>query len=135
MITQTQYLTVQKSCEKMTKFEKNVILSKLSLAPSKIPYAHLKYVHNTSAKFVKHPLKTMSGVDYINFIFYNAKNCLKRLSSKGRNSVKIISSSIKSPYAYYHYVHNKYARFQKDPPKTLGGDDYTNLIHCNAKIA
>ena len=54
-----------------------------------------------------------------------AKNCLK--CSKGCNSVKINSSSIKTPDAYFHYVHNKCARFQKDPLKTVGAVDYKKL--------
>ena len=45
---------------------------------------------------------------------YNAKSCLKWLSSKGCNSVKIKFSSTKNPHAHFQYVHNKYARFQKD---------------------
>ena len=57
------------------------------------------------------------------------KNCLKWLSSKGRNSLIIKFSYIKkSTCAHLHYVHNKYARFQKDPLKTVGGVDYTNSI-------
>ena len=45
------------------------------------------------------------------------KSCLKWLSSKGCNSVKINSSSTKNPHAYLQYVHNRYARFQKYPLK------------------
>ena len=61
---------------------------------------------------------------------YNASSCLRWLSSKGCNSVKINSSSIKKPHAHAHfqYVHNKYARFQNDPLKTVRGVDYTNSI-------
>ena len=47
-------------------------------------------------------------------------------SSKGCNSVKINSSSTKNPHAHLQYVHNRYAWFQKDPLKTVGGVDYTN---------
>ena len=53
---------------------------------------------------------------------------------KGRNSVKINSSSNKNPHAHLQYVHNMYARFEKDPLKTVGGVDYTNYIPYNAKI-
>ena len=42
------------------------------------------------------------------------------------NSVKINSSSTKNPHARLQYVHNRYARFQKDPLKTVGEVDYTN---------
>ena len=56
------------------------------------------------------------------------KSCRKWLSSKGCNSVKINSSSIINPHAHLQYVQNRYARFQKDPLKTVGGVDYTNSI-------
>ena len=58
----------------------------------KDPHAHFHYVHSECTRFHKDPLKTVWGVDYTNFIPYYAKNCLKQLSSKGRNSLKIISS-------------------------------------------
>ena len=48
--------------------------------------------------------------------------------SDGRNSVKINSSSIKTPHAHFQYVHIRYARFQKDPLKTVRVVDYTNSI-------
>ena len=48
--------------------------------------------------------------------------------SDGRNSVKINSSSIKTPHAHFQYVHIRYARFQKDPLKTFRVVDYTNSI-------
>ena len=60
-----------------------------------------------------------------NCIPYKAKSCLKWLSSKGCNSVKINSSSTKNAHAHLQYVHNRYARLQKDPLKTVGGVDYT----------
>ena len=64
---------------------------------------------------------------------YNAESCLRWLSSKGCNSIKINSSSIKKPHAHFQYVNNKYARFQSDPLKTVRGVDYTNSIPYNAK--
>ena len=91
-------------------------------------YAHLQYIHNKYAWFHNDPLKTVRGVDYTNSIPYNAKSCLKWLSSKGSNSVKIYSSSTTNPHAHLQYVHNRYARFQKDPFKTVGGVYYTNSI-------
>ena len=48
--------------------------------------------------------------------------------SDGRNSVKINSSSIKTPHAHFQYVHIRYARFQKVPLKTFRVVDYTNSI-------
>ena len=54
-------------------------------------------------------------------------------SSKGLNSVKINSSSIRNAYAHFHYVHNKYKRFEIDPIK-IGGVDYTKPIPYNAKM-
>ena len=81
-----------------------------------------------SAKFEKHSLKTVGGLEYTNSIPNNAKHCLKLLNLKCRNSPKIDSSSIKNPHAHLHYVHNKYARFQKDPVLTVGEVDYTNSI-------
>ena len=53
------------------------------------------------------------------FIPYNAKSCLKGLSSKGRISVKINSSSIKTPHAHLQYVHNISAKFEKYLLKTV----------------
>ena len=91
-------------------------------------HAHLQCIHNKYAWFQNDPLKTVRGVDYTNSIPYNAKSCLKWLSLKGCNSVKINSSSTKNPHAHLQYVHNRYARFQKDPLKTVGGVDYTNSI-------
>ena len=41
---------------------------------------------------------------------------------------KITFSSIKTPYTHLPYVHNKYARFQKEPLKNVGAVDYTNSI-------
>ena len=73
----------------------------------------MQYVHNKYARFKKDPLKTVGGVDYTNYIPYNAKICLKWLSSKGRNSVKINSSSNKNPHAHLQYVHNMYAKLKK----------------------
>ena len=80
----------------------------------KTSHAHLQYIHNRNAKFSKDQLKTVGGVDYTNTIPYTAKKkCRKWLSSKGQNSVKIYSSSIKTPHAHLQYVHNKYASLKK----------------------
>ena len=53
--------------------EKAVILSKLIISPSKI-HKHIEYVCNVSAKFEKHPLKTVRQI-YTNYMYlpYNAK--------------------------------------------------------------
>ena len=107
---------------------------KINSRSNKNPHAHLQYVHNMYARFEKDPLKTVGEVDYTNSIPYNAKICLKWLSSKGRNSVKINLRSNKNPHAHLQYVHNMYARFEKDPLKTVGEVDYTNSIPYNAKI-
>ena len=48
--------------------------------------------------------------------------------SDGCNSVKINSSSIKTPHAHFQYVHIRYVRFQKDPLKTFRVVGYTNSI-------
>ena len=96
--------------------------------PCKNSHAHLQYIHNKCAWFQNDPLKTVRGVDYTNSIPHNAKSCLKWLSSKGCNSVKINSSSTKNPHAHLQYVLNRYAWFQKDPFKTVGVVDYTNYI-------
>ena len=101
---------------------------KINSSSIKKPHAHLQYVHNKYARFQYDPLKTLRGVDYQNSIPYNAKCCLKWLSSICCNSVKISSSFIKNPHAHFQYLHNRYARFQKDPLKTVGGVDYTNAI-------
>ena len=80
------------------------------------------------ASFEKDSLKTVGGIGYTNSIPYNATISLKRLSSKGRNSVKINSSSIKNLHAQLQYVHNMYTKCETDPLKTVGGVDYTNSI-------
>ena len=72
-------------------------------------------MHNTSAKFEKHSLKTVRGADYTNSIPYSAKKLQKRLSLKGRNSLKIDSSSIQNQHAHFQYVHNMTAKFEKHP--------------------
>ena len=120
----TQYwrLTWKLSKSKCHNFVKNFFFV------CKISHAHLQYIHNKYAWFQNDPSKTVRGVDYTNSIPYNAKSCLKWLSSKGCNSDKINSSSTKNPHAHLQYVPNRYARFQKDPLKTVGGLDYTNSI-------
>ena len=82
-----------------------------------------------SAKFEKHPLKTVREVDYTNSISYSAKKRPKRLSLKGCYSVNINSSSIKNSHAHFQYVHNTSAKFEKHPLKTGRGVDNTNFIH------
>ena len=88
-----------------------------------------------SAKFEKHLLKTVRGVDYTNSIPYSAKSCKNDYVQKAVTSLKINYRAIKNPHADLHYVHNKFARFQKDPLKTVGRVDYTNSIPYYAKIA
>ena len=105
---------------------------KINSRANKIPHAHFQYVPNMYAKFEKDPLKTEGGVDYTNSIPYNTKICLKWLSSEGRNSVKINFSSIKNPYAHLQYVHNMYAKFEKDPLKTVGEVDYTKKFNFSS---
>ena len=127
MITQTCYFTLKANlkivlCRKCRNFVKN------NFFVCKNSHAYFQYIHNKYAWFQNDPLKTVRGVDYTNFIPYNAKSCLKWLSSKGCNSVKINFSSTKSPHAHFQYVQNRYARFQKDSFKTVGGIDYTNSI-------
>ena len=147
LITQTCYPTLKANLKtvlsrKCRDFVKNYLFA------CKTSYAHFQYIRNKYAQFQNQPLKTVSGFDYTNSIPYNAKSCLKCpftvyytnsipynsksclkwLSSKGCNSVKIISSSTKNPHAHFQHVHNRYAKFQKDPLKTVGGVDYTNSI-------
>ena len=52
---------------------------------------------------------------------------------KGRNSIKIHFSSIQNPQAYFQYVPNMSAKFEKYSLKTLRGVDYTNTIPYTAK--
>ena len=121
-------------CKKLPKMTKNCLSPKCHnfvknyFFVCKNSHAHFQYIHNKYGWFQNDPLKTVREVDYTNSIPYNAKSCLKWLSSKGCNSVKINSSSTKNPHAHLQYVHNRYARFQKDPLKTVGGVDYTNSI-------
>ena len=112
-ITQTCYPTMKANLKiglsrKCRNFVNNYFFA------CKNSHAHFQYIYNKYARFQKDPLKTVRGVDYTNSIPYNAKSCLKWLSSKGCNSVKINSSSTKNPYAHLQYVHKMYARFQKD---------------------
>ena len=86
-----------------------------------------------SAKFEEHPLKTMKEVDYTNLIPDSAKKLPKRLSLKSRHSIKINSGPIKNPHAYFLYVHNMYAKFEKYPLKNMREVDYTNSIPSNAR--
>ena len=76
-------------------------------------HEHLQYIHNKYAWFQNDPLKTVRGVDYTTSIPYNAKSCLKWLSSKGCNSVKINSTSTKKPHAHFQYVHNRLQGFKR----------------------
>ena len=61
----------------------------------------------------------------------------KMTKLNGHNSVKYTSSFIEHPYARFHYVHKKYATFQKDPLKTRGAVDhqYTKSILDTVKNA
>ena len=127
LFTQTCYPTLKANLKivlsrKCRNFDRNYFFV------CKNSQAHLQYVHYKYTWFQNDPLKPLGGVNYTNSIPNNAKNCLKSLSSKGCNSVKINSSSIKNPHAHLQYVHNRYARLQKDPLKTVGGVDYTNSI-------
>ena len=127
LIIQTSYLMLKANfktvlSQKCHNFVKNYFFVCKNL------HAHLQYIHNKYAWFQNDPLKPVRGVDYTNSIPYNAKSCLKLLSSKGCNSVKINSSSTKNPHVHLQYVHNRCARFQKDPLNTVGGVDYTNPI-------
>ena len=94
-------------------------------------HAHFQYIHKKYAWFHNDPLKTVREVDDTNSIPYNAKSCLKWLSSKGCNSVKINSSSTKNPHAHLQYVHKRYVRFQKDPLK-LWEDLITQTLYRKA---
>ena len=85
-----------------------------------------------TAKFEKHSLKTVRGVDYTYSTPYSAKK-LPKMSSKGRNSLKMNFRAIKNPHTHFHYVFNKYVRFQKDPLRTVGGVYYTHSIPYYAK--
>ena len=127
LITQTCYPTLKANL-KIVLSRKGRFFVKNHFFICKNSHAHFQYIHNKYAWFQNDPLKTVRGVYYTNSIPYNAKRCLKRLSSKGCNSVKINSSSTKNPHAHFPYVDNRYARFQKDPLRTVGGVDYTNSI-------
>ena len=88
-------------------------------------HVHLQYIHNNYAWFQNDSLKTVrSWLHKLHTLQF--KKLPKKISSKGCNSVKINSSSTKNPHAHLQYVHNRYAWFQQDPFKTVGGVDYTN---------
>ena len=90
-------------CKKLPKMTKNCLSPKCHnfvknyFFVCKNSHAHFQCIHNKYAWFQNDPLKTVRGVDYTNSIPYNAKSCLKWLSSKSCNSVKINSSSTKKP--------------------------------------
>ena len=132
LITQTCYPTLKANLKivlrrKWRNFVKNYFFV-CKNSNARLQYIRNKYIRNKYAWFQNDPWKAVRGVDYTNFIPYNAKSCLKWLSSKGCNSVKINSSSNENPHAHLQYIRNRYARFQKDPLKTVGGADYTNSI-------
>ena len=85
-----------------------------------------------SENFEEYPLKTVKEVDYTNYIANNARKLPKMTKLKGRNSIKIICSSIKNLHAHLCYVNSKYARFEKNPLKTVEVD-YTNSVPYFAK--
>ena len=120
LITQTCYLTL-KAHLKTVLSRKCLNFDKTNFFVCKNSHAHFQYIHNKYAWFQNDPLKTVRGVDYTNYIPYNAKSCLKWLSSKGCNSDKINSSFTENPHAHFQYVHNRYARFQKDTLKLWEG--------------
>ena len=112
LITQTCYPTLKANLiivlsRKCSDFVKNYFFA------CKSSHAHFQYIHNKYASFHNDPLKTVREVDYTNSIPDNSKSCLKCLSSKGCNSVKIISSSTKSPQAHFLYVHIRRQCFKK----------------------
>ena len=115
LITQTCYPTLKVNLKIVLSRQCRNFVNFFFLQKNK--HAHLQYIRNKYAWFQNDPLKTVRGVDYINSIPYNAKSCQQRLSSEGCNSDKINSSSTKNPHAHLQYVHNRYARFQKDPLK------------------
>ena len=55
------------------------------------------------------------------------------LSLKCHNFVKNYFFICKTSHAHFLYIHNKYARFQTDPLKTVRAVDHTNSIPNNAK--
>ena len=57
------------------------------------------------------------------------------LSLKGRNFVKINSSSIQKPHTHLQYVRNAFAKFEKHPSKTVREVHYRNSIPYKAKNA
>ena len=59
---------------------------------------------------------------------------IKQHPSKGHNSVKIASSTIKTSHAYLQYVHSMSAKLEKLTLKTVRGVDYTNYLNYNAKM-
>ena len=71
-----------KKLPKMTKFKRHNSV-KIDSTPLK-PHAHLQYIHNMSAKFGKHLLKTVREVDYTNLpTHYNQKKLPKITKLKG----------------------------------------------------
>ena len=105
---------------KLSYVENAVILSKIIFFVCKNSHAYLQYIRNKYAWFQNDPLKTVRGIDYTNSIPYNAKSCLKWLSSKGCNSVKINSSSTKKPICTSSICPQKACKVSKRSIKNCG---------------
>ena len=69
----------------MTKFKRRLFFFKINSSSIKNQHAQFQYVHNMSAKFEKHSLNTIRGVDYTNLIPYYAKQAAKMTKLKGCN--------------------------------------------------
>ena len=77
----------------------------------------------------------MESVYYTNSFLSSERSCPKQLTLKCHDSVKINFPFIGTPRAHHYYVDKMYARFEYDPLKTGGGDDYTNPLPCSVKAA
>ena len=79
-------------------------------------------------------MKTLRGVDYTILLSLTETLHENRLCQKCRNFVKNNFLACQKSHAHLQYAYNICEKFQMDCLKTLGGDDYTNLLlHIEAK--
>ena len=114
---------ITQTCYPMLKADLKIVLSrkcpnfvKNYFFVCKNSHAHLQYIHNKNARLQNDPLKTVRRVDYTNSIPYNAKSCLKWLSSKAVILSKLTLAPSKTrgePTSRSCAYNNKYLMHQR----------------------
>ena len=89
------------------------------------------------AAILKFKMAAINGIFYLAIHLKMLRTALSSivpnfmLLSKSAQLFHIICPAILGPLKstwLFHYVHKKYARFQKDPLKTVGDVNYTNSL-------